>query len=390
MAHNYYQQPGGEDRSFAAEADTLENNGHYVHRFTVHNDIIPEMHKLKVARATFWNPDTYNTLDTLFEKERFDIAHFQNIFPLISPSAYAVAQKHNIPVVQSLRNYRLMCPTATFFRDGKVCEDCLGKTIPYPGVMHACYRDSRVQSAVVAGMLGFHHIRKTWSSNVDRFIALTQFVKDKFIEAGMSGDKITVKPNFVGHDPGVGTEPGDYMIFMGRLTPEKGVRTLLNACKQHPDIPLKLLGDGPLLDELKATAKTNNLAVEFLGHRNYQDVMALVQQSRALIFPTEWYETFGRVSIEAYACGKPVIASKIGAVAEIVDHGKTGLQFAPGNADELAQHIKRLWENPEEAVQMGRFARQVFEEKYTSAQNYEMLFQIYSDVINTYSPQSLS
>lgn len=379
VAHNFYQRPGGEDGVFADETALLEQNGHTVYRFTKHNDDINHMSKLKTLRSTFGNPETYQELRELFRKHRFDVAHFHNTFPLISPSAYAAAQDEGIPVIQTLHNYRLMCPASTFFRDGQVCEDCLGKAITWPGVLHGCYRDSRVQSAVVTGMLTFHRIKQTWSRLVNKYIALTQFAKNKFVEAGMPSEKIVVKPNFI-PDPGVGTNPGNHMVFIGRLTTEKGVRTLLRAWESNPDIPLKLIGNGPLFEELEETIRSKQLSVELLGQLDRDQVFQVLKQARCLIFPTELYETFGRVTIEAFACGKPVIASRIGAVAELVENGKTGLQFTPGDAHEIATHAKFLWDNPDTSIKMGQEARTTYEVNYTSQSNYLQLIEIYKQV----------
>ncbi|MDX1993011.1 MAG: glycosyltransferase family 4 protein [bacterium] len=383
MAHNYYQQPGGEDRSFAAEADVLERYGHTVHRYTAHNDKINAMGKVQVARATIWNSDTYRELRTLFREGQFDVAHFQNTFPLISPAAYYAAQAEGVPVVQSLRNYRLMCLNALFFRDGHVCEDCLGKAVPYPGIVHSCYRDSRLQSAGVASMLVFHRAMRTYSKQIDRYIALTHFVKEKFIEAGMDAGKIIVKPNFLDTDPGIRPGQGDYLVFVARMTPEKGVWTVLKAWQSLPNaIPLKVVGDGPELDAMREFVATNNLnSVELLGHRKGAETQDIIKHARALILPSEWYETFGRVAMEAFACGVPVIASRIGAVAEVVENGQTGLHFMPGDVADLAEKVQRMWEDEALTARMGDEARRVFETRYTAERNYDMLMDVYNQAI---------
>ncbi len=383
MAHNFYQQQGGEDRSFAAEAEILERNGHTVHRYTKHNDEINQMGKLQVAQATIWNRSVYRELRDLFRQEKFDIAHFQNTFPLISPAAYYAAQAEGVPVVQSLRNYRLMCPNALFFRDGHVCEDCMGKTPPWPGVVHSCYRDSKAQSAGVAALITTHRLMNTWQKKVDTYIALTEFVKQKFIQAGMTAEKIVVKSNFLQYDPGIREGQGDYAVFVGRLTPEKGVWTVLKAWEKLDGIPLKIVGDGPLLEEMKAYCQAHKLTtIEFMGHRKGDETQQIMKNARFLVFPSEWYETFGRVAMESFACGVPVVASRLGAVAEVVDDQQTGLHFTPGDADDLAEKVQRLWSDNALATQMGATSRQVFEQKYTAQSNYTLLTQIYTDVIN--------
>src|SRR5262249_37589860 len=227
LCHNYYQQPGGEDQSFAAEADLLEAHGHDVVRFTVHNDAIDQMSRWEVARKTVWNRQTYTQLRELIRREKPSIMHCTNTFPLISPAAYYAARAEGVRVVQALRNYRLLCPNGLFLRNGRICEDCLGKAVPWPGVLHRCYRHNRSASSVVAGMLGVHRWLKTWTRTVSRYFTLTEFARRKFIAGGLPGDRITVKPNFVHPDPGMGTGRGGYVVFAGRLSPEKGVETLL-------------------------------------------------------------------------------------------------------------------------------------------------------------------
>lgn len=381
MAHNFYQQPGGEDRSFAAEADMLEKNGHDVYRYTLHNDDIPDMGKLKLAQDTIWNRDVYRELSAIFAKDHYDIAHFQNTFPRISPAAYAAAQDADVPVVQSLRNFRLMCPNGIFFRDGHVCEDCLGKTIPYPAVVHSCYRDSKAQSAVVTAMLSVHNLRGTWHKQVDKYIALTNFTKQKFVEAGMDEARIAVKPNFLQDDPGIGPELGDYMLFVGRMTPEKGILTVLKAWQQLSGIPLKVVGDGPIFEEAQAFVQEHHLKdVELLGRQKPDETLKLMKGARCLVFPSEWYETFGRVAIEAFAAGTTVIAAKIGAITEVVDHEKTGLHFTPGDADDLAQKVRQVWDDEARTIEMCRNARKEYENRYTAEHNYQLMMDIYTTV----------
>lgn len=386
MAHNYYQQPGGEDKSFAAESDMLEANGHYVYRYTKHNDAINQMGKLEIARKTLWNQDVYQELDALFKREKFGVAHFQNTFPLISPAAYGAAQDNGVPVIQSLRNFRFVCPNAIFFRDGHICEDCMHKTPPLPGVLHACYRDSRIQTGVVAAQITYHRFRKTYQNQVDRYITLTEFSRRKFIEAGFPAEKIAVKPNFLVNDPEFSSKQGQYVIFVGRMTPEKGIWTVLNAFKQLGNIPLKIVGDGPQADEMRQFIQQHGLQgrVEMLGQRPYEETKQLIKGAVCLLFPSEWYETFGRVAIEAFACGVPVIASDFGSMAELVDDGETGYHFRAGDPEDLASKVDRMWSNSNNLTDMKQQARQVFEEKYTARSNYDMMLKIYQDAIEAY------
>jgi glycosyltransferase involved in cell wall biosynthesis len=378
--HNYYQQPGGEDQSFAAEIALLEQHGHEVLRFTAHNDAIKDMNRLEAARKTVWNGAMAAELRELLRRERPQLVHFENTFPLISPAAYYAVRAEGLPVVQSLRNYRLFCANAYFFRDGVVCEECLGRLVPWPAVAHACYRDSRLASGAVAALLVSHRLMGTWQRQVDRYVALTEFGRQKFIEGGLPADKIVVKPNFVTPDPGPGDGAGGYALFVGRLSPEKGVETLLKAWEQvGPSLPLKVVGDGPLRESVEAAARTQ--AVEWLGQRRPADVLALMKQAHSLIFPSGWYEGFPRVIVEAFAVGLPVIASNIGSMASLIEPGRTGLHVRPGDAADLARAVLWAADHPAEWTAMRSIARGTYLERYTAEQNYRMLMAIYEGCI---------
>lgn len=377
LCHNFYQQPGGEDQSFAAEARLLEQHGHDVVRFTRHNDSIDGMSRWDVARQTLWSRQTYDELRRLIRRQRPAILHCTNTFPLISPAAYAAARAEGVPVVQSLRNYRLLCPNALFLRGGKVCEDCLGKAVPWPAVVHGCYRDSRAASAVVALMLAGHRALRTWTRDVDLYFTLTEFARRKLIEGGLPADRLAVKPNFIDPDPGPGSGRGGSVVFVGRLAPEKGIDTLLAAWQGAGDLPpLKMIGDGPLAAAVR-TAAERDRRIEWLGRRSAEEVLALVGEAACLVMPSIWYETFGRTIIEAFARGTPVVASRIGALAELVDEGRTGLLFEPGNAGDLAVQVRRLLADPASLARMRREGRRVFQQKYTADRNYRLLMDLY-------------
>jgi len=381
LAHNYYQNPGGEDGAFKADCAILAAHGHDVHQFTMHNDAVKAMSRVQVIRATLWNQQVYEQLRDLFAGDRFDVAHFHNTFPLISPAAYAAARDSGVPVVQTLHNFRLLCPSAILYRDGHVCEDCLHSSLALPGILHGCYRGSRFQSGAVALLNTTHQVRKTWFTHVDRYIALTDFGRRKFIEAGFPSDKLVVRPNFLDTDPGVRSGTGEFALFIGRLNPEKGVRTLLEAWRHLPnDIPLKILGEGELKDEAQALIAQHGLNVELLGWRSPAEVLASIKAARFVIFPSEWYETFGRVVIEAFACGVPVIASKLGASTETVEHGRTGLHFEAGNPASLADAVVQLWNDQTSVQAFGSAGRREYELKYTAERNYDRLIEIYQSI----------
>lgn len=376
--HNRYQIRGGEDECHQAEIHLLHQRGHRVEVYEESNDRIAILSKGEAALRTLWSKEAYQTVRQRLQQQPCDIVHIHNFFPLISPAVYYAAKAEGVPVVQTLHNYRLLCPNALFFREGQVCEDCLGKPIPYPGIVHACYRDNRAASGSVAAMLTLHRGFNTWNKTVDRYIALTEFARQKFIQGGLPAEKIVVKPNFVDPDPGVGQGMGGYALFVGRLSVEKGLDTLLAAWEQLPSpIPLKIVGDGPLAEHVTAAQSGK---IEYLGRKPMTEVHELMGNAQFLIFPSKWYETFGRVAIEAFAKGTPVVAANIGAIAELVDHGRTGLHFQPGHPQDLARQVQWAIEHPHELATMRQQARAEFETKYTAERNYQRLMEIYAQV----------
>ena len=382
--HNHYQQRGGEDAVFAAETTLLQQHGHEVLKYIEDNRCINEMERLTVAAQTIWSFSSKRRLLKILQNTRPDMVHFHNTFPLISPSAYYACREAGVPVVQSLHNPRLLCPAATFFRSGHVCEDCLGKTPPWLGVLHACYRNSHLQTVLVAMMLTVHRLFKTWEKQVDIYIVFTEFYRQKFIKGGLPSEKIVVKPHFVYPDPGLRKQSsGNYALFIGRLDPEKGVLTLLQAWGQVKSIPLKIRGNGRLLKEVQDFINKNRLkSVELVGRISKQELINLIKGARFLVWSSEgYYETFGLVAIEAFACGVPVITSHLGAMAEIVEDGRTGLHFISGDPKDLAAKVEWAWMHPECMQAMAREARAEYVVKYTAEQNYQMLMDIYQMTI---------
>lgn len=377
--HNYYQQPGGEDQVFAAEASLLEQYGHRVVRYTAHNDHVAGMNRLELAHTTVWNNTTQRELLACIQREKPQIVHLHNTFVMISPAAYYTCKDAGLPVVQTLHNYRLVCPDALLLREKGICNDCLGKTIPWPGVLHACYHNSRLQTATIAAMLAFHRWRKTWHKQVDIYIALSEFARQKFIVGGLPADRIMVKPNFLHPDPGPKTTEGDYALFVGRFSPEKGIPTMLRAWASGLNIPLKIAGDGPLMPEVVAKVQDYGLQhVDILGRLPHNDIVALLKNARFLVFPSECYENFSVTLVEAFACGVPVLAARLGSTAEIVEDGRTGKLFIPGSPDDLAAQANWLWSHAGETAQMSQEARTEYLAKYTAQQNYQRLVEIYN------------
>jgi glycosyltransferase involved in cell wall biosynthesis len=385
LVHNSYQQPGGEDVVCEQEHRLLVRAGHQVVTYNRSNWEIEDStawERIGLAWRTIWNEAARQEILGLLERERPDLVHVHNTFMMISPSIFSACQEARVPVVQSMHNYRLFCPAATFFRNGGVCEECVEHSL-WRGVRYGCYRGSRAATGVVALMLAVNRRRRTWTDNVDGFIALTGFARLKLIEGGLPDEKITVKPNFVYPDPGEGLGPRDYALFVGRLSPEKGVRTLLAAwTKLRPSVPLLILGSGPDRPVLEDQVLRQKLSrVEFRGHVSRPDTLAAIQGARFLVFSSEWYENFPVTIAEAFACGTPVICSRRGAIQEIVDDGRTGLHFTPGDAGELASRVEWACDHPNEMRSMGREARREFEVKYTAEGNYPMLMDAYRRAI---------
>ena len=380
LLHNYYQQPGGEDRVFASEADLLQARGHRVIRYTMHNDLVGEKGRFSLAAGTVWNATAYRELRTLVRNEKPDVVHCHNTFPLISPAAYHVCKAEGVPVVQTLHNYRLLCANALLFRDGEVCEDCLGRRVGWPGVAHACYRGSRSASGAVTGMLSAHRMFGTWTEAVDRYIALTEFARSKFVEGGLPERKITVKPNFVHPTPRMGEGRGGYALYVGRLSPEKGVETLLAAWERvGRRMPLKVVGGGPMKPRASEAARRLP-GVELLGHRPPAEVRALMGEAAFLVFPSECYENLPTAIIESFASGTPVVASDRGAMGELVEDGRTGLLFAAGDPVGLADSVRRAAGSPGMLRHMRGEARREFELRYTAERSYRALVGIYRSV----------
>jgi glycosyltransferase involved in cell wall biosynthesis len=380
--HNNYQQPGGEEQIFATEAALLESHGHEVFRYTLDNDQIARTNSLVLAKNTLWNSTVYNELRSLIRQQKPQIAHFHNTFPLISPAAYYAAKDEGVVVVQTLHNYRLLCPNALFFREGRVCEDCLGKVLPLPGVMHGCYRGSRSASAMVAATVSFHSLLGTWTKAVDVFIVYSQFAMHKFIQGGLPAEKLAFKTNFLYPAPLPGEGKGGYALFVGRLSVEKGLGVMLEAWRKlDRKIPLKILGDGPMADLVTAAAREMP-EIEWLGRKSLEEVYEIVGNAAFLVFPSEWYETFGRVAIEAFAKGTPVVASNIGAIAELIDSERTGLLFRPSDPTDLAHKIDWLLAHPQEMSEMRGAARAEFEAKYTANDNCKRLMEIYHTALD--------
>ena len=386
LIHNHYRSsaPSGEDAVFENERALLQGLGYRTVSYEKRNDDIDDSSRfthLSAGIQAIWSRQTYRELVTLLQRERPDLAHFHNTFPLVSPSAYAACRQFGIPVVQTLHNYRLVCPNGLLVRDGRPCERCVGR-YPWPAIRFSCYRGSAAASAAVATMLTVNRIRKVYSRLVDRYIALTKFAAGLLRVGGLPGERIVVKPNFLPERPrdeNNGRE--NKAVYVGRLSHEKGLRTLIEAWEilGSNAVPLEVIGEGPLHAPLRAYAGDRKLPVAFLGPRSRKEVLRRVRTARVQIVPSQWYEGFPMVILEAYACGTPVIASRIGSLKEIVQHNRTGLLFEAGEPRQLAACLQSALSGGRDR-ELGKAASALFDAEYTAERNGSMLTEIYRNV----------
>ncbi|MBM5572354.1 MULTISPECIES: glycosyltransferase family 4 protein [Deefgea] len=377
VVHNAYQHRGGEDSVVDTEIAMLRSRGHEVALYQRHNDDVAGMSKIELVRSTFWSPKTLDDIALQVRDFRPDVIHVHNTFPLISPSVYQAAHLARIPVIQTLHNFRLLCPQAMFLRDGKVCEDCLGKS-PWRAVTRRCYRGSVAQSGVLAGMLVFNRFRGVYVNKVSKYITLSSFAKAKFVHGGLPASRFVIKPNFV-PDLAVPdySSPRNSLLFVGRLSEEKGLSVLAQAFNAKTHGVLRVAGTGTESAQIEGLA-----GVEMLGALKPLEVRAQMDSSLALVLPSICYENMPMTLLEAYAAGLPVIGSRLGALVDLIEDGVTGLLFEPSDPVDLQAKLTWAVQNPEAMLQMGKNARSLYLEKYTPEQNYAQLIKIYQTAID--------
>lgn len=373
VVHNRYLHRGGEDVVVDSEIALLRAQGHEVELFERSSEQLSAS-PLAMARELVWNgrvADELAQMTTAFDP---DVVHVHNTFPFISPAAYSAVRGR--AVVQTLHNFRLLCPQAMLLREGRVCEDCVGH-LPWRGALHGCYRGSRVHSTAIAGMLVAHRALGTWRHKVTRYIALNEFGRNKFIAGGLPAERIAVKPNFVDAPPVPLGGAREGFLFVGRLSPEKGIDVLCRAAAGLAGAAqVRVVGGGPEAERLRGAA-----GIEALGALPPAQVQQRMAGAQALVMPSLWYETFGLVIVEAFAAGLPVIASRLGAMAALVREGETGLLFVPGDAEDLREKMRWALAHPQEMAAMGARARAEYEANYTPERNHALLMDIYMDAM---------
>ncbi|QSV44857.1 glycosyltransferase [Geobacter benzoatilyticus] len=381
IAHNHYQMSGGEDIVVNSEYKLLLGRGHQVELYAVSNDIVDGTYaKVLTAINSKYSKKTRIEFTDRLKRFRPDVVHVHNFFPLLTPSIYDACRAFNIPVIQTLHNYRLLCCGAMLLRNGSICTKCIDDSLLY-GIYHRCYRRSFLGSLFLTRMIRYHNKCRTWNSKVDYFIALTEFSRRIFIDAGFPHDKVVVKPNFSNSEPYKDyTSNRSGAIFVGRLSEEKGIENLMEAWSEIT-LPLKIVGDGPLRNKLQAVAPKN---VVFMGKMDSEQVLREMQSAEFLIVPSVWYEGFPMVIVEAFSAGLPVLASRLGGMAEIVKDGVTGLHFNSNDIIDLRAKIEWAFANNSSMKEMGARAYQTFCEKYTADENYKHLIGIYSKAIYGY------
>jgi glycosyltransferase involved in cell wall biosynthesis len=386
LAHNRYQQKGGEDTVYEAESNLLENQGVEVIRYVESNDAINGLRqKIDAAKSSIFNRNQHRKILGILRDSRPDIVHVHNFFPVISPAIFFAAQKCNVPIVMTLHNYRLFCANGLLLRDDVPCVDCIGRQ-PWRAVVHRCYRGSFIGSATVSSMISYHGFAGTWRHKVDRFIALTEFAADLFVNAGLPREKIRIKGNFSTRSEKTVRDASARkgFVFVGRLSREKGVNCLIDAWERC-DLPLTIIGGGPLEDQVKSLCQRNK-NVTYIGPQGRGTVLEAVADAKALLLPSTWFENYPMTVVEALSCGTPVIGSHLGAIPHILSHQDPRLLFRPNDAHDLlraaqfVESVDTLMLDEMIKVSVGKF-----EAEMTPQITAEKLLTIYNELITRVS-----
>lgn len=381
MAHNYYQVPGGEDTVFHNEVNMLEKNGHKVTKYTRHNDEIKGgvLSKLKLGIDTIFSLKTYKEVKKLIDENDIDVVHVHNTLPLISPSIYYAARSKKVPVVQTIHNFRLLCPGATFTRNSEICEECISKGLGQ-SLKHKCYRGSLAQTFIMYIMLKFHRIIGTYDKI--NYITLTEFNKKKLLNLVKDESNIYVKPNFVDKREQSERILEDYFVYIGRLDEIKGINFLVEAWKDiDENINLYVIGTGPEEEKIRAYIEEKNLKnIKLLGFMQRDKAFEVMKKSKGIIVPSICIESFGMSVVEGFSLGIPVIGSRLGSIEYIIENEKNGLLFESNNKKNIKHVVECIFYNKSLNQKLGNSAYQTFINHYTDEVNYKKLQNIYKNI----------
>lgn len=387
LCHNYYADPGGESHVFENEVRGLREMGHDVIIYERRNSDLDTMSPAARAAtipAAFWNTKSYNDLIELVEIERPDVAVVQNVFPLMSPAIYPALKRAGIPIVQAIYNYRLVCPNASLYTQGAICEKCVSGSF-VNSVIRQCYRNSYFASAWYAAILGLHRSLGTFSRTIDRFLVPDQFLGDKLIEGGFPAERIRKAPNpFFVADYNTASNAADYLLFIGRLVPQKGIMTLIDAVSASETKPkLVIVGSGELTHAIEARIARESLSAQVTLHGPAwgESLTNIMAKARAVVVPSEWYDNLPVIVCQANACGKPVIASRINGIPEYVHDDVNGYLFNPGDAADLASVIDKVVRMPEQRIRaLFRTSRTTAEQEFDYSRHYNLLAGIFDEL----------
>jgi glycosyltransferase involved in cell wall biosynthesis len=392
LVHNFYGStaPSGENTAFVSESNLLRNRGHSIAEFTRHSDELLQQGlygTVRGALGTVWNPVSLRKLKSALREIRPEIVHVHNTFPMLSPSVLYATSELNIPTVMTLHNYRIGCSAATALRKDEPCTLCLDRKSVLPALRYGCYRDSRLATLPVSLMIALHNAKNTWKKNVDAFITLTEFQKEKMLQFGIPEASLFVKPQFLENPP----EPLPWQrrdskaVFIGRLYAAKGIHILINSWKKWGKnaAPLEIIGDGPMRNELMSAAGKSEAAssISFLGNLSHAEAMRRLASAKLLILPSLCFEGFPMVVQEAYAYGVPIAASNIGSLPYLIAENRTGTLFTSGNAESLLASVQSLLADDKQLRILGAQAKQEFDSKYTAGKNYDILMRIYASAV---------
>jgi glycosyltransferase involved in cell wall biosynthesis len=379
IVHNRYRsdQPSGENIAVERQINLLTAAGHEVTTFGRSSDDIgayTPLQKVRVPLRVVWSAEARGDIKRTLSEQRPDVVHVHNTFPLISPSVLAPCRQA-AAVVASFHNYRLICPQGQLLRHGESCELCVGR-VPWPGVVHSCYRDSRVATVPIAVANQTHRTLNVWNRNVNAFIVLSRFSLGKLVAGGLDRSRMYDLPNFAPRPQALRCGPGEHFLFLGRLSAEKAPEMLADVWSETLG-PLLIVGDGPERHSVELNASRKS-TVKLLGAVAHDKSMSLLARARALILNSRAYEAGPLVVAEALARGIPVIAPGHGAFRELIDDRQTGRLFPPGDRAALVGCVRELLDD-RTSVRMGEAARASYERLFTPEAHLEKLLQVYED-----------